>query len=157
MTALKVLLVDDEKAFTQTTAKLLESRGYKVTAVNSGIAAVSSLEGNHYDVMILDLKMPEMDGMTTLKEIKKLGSLPETLILTAHGAIDTAFEAVNLGAHDYLSKPCDIDELAEKIEEAAKKKSDGQRQSPGRNGVISSEPRISFFRLRPNNKSKQRK
>jgi len=68
------------------------------------------------------LKMPGMDGMATLKEIKKLGFFTETLILTGHGAIDTAMEAVKLGAYDYLTKPCDIDELTEKLEEAQKKK-----------------------------------
>jgi len=79
-------------------------------------------EEKDFDVVVLDLKMPGMDGMATLKEIKKLGFFTETLILTGHGAIDTAMEAVKLGAYDYLTKPCDIDELTEKLEEAQKRK-----------------------------------
>jgi len=77
--------------------------------------------------VVLDLKMPGMDGITTLKEIKKLGLFTQTLILTGHGSIDTALEAVKLGAYDYLTKPCEIDELVDKIEGAWEKK-DGEEQ-----------------------------
>jgi DNA-binding NtrC family response regulator len=118
----RVLLVDDETIFTKNMAKLLKFRGYEVTAVNSGDAAIRELEQNHFDVTVLDLKMPGMDGITTLKEIKKLGLFTETLILTGHGSIDTALEAMKLGAYDYLTKPCEIDELVAKIEAAWEKK-----------------------------------
>jgi DNA-binding NtrC family response regulator len=114
----KILLVDDEVVFTQNMAKLLVNRGYVVTAVNSGDAAIQALEEKDFDVVVLDLKMPGMDGITTLKEIKKLGLLTETLILTGHGSIDTALEAIKLGAYDYLTKPCEIDELVGKIQGA---------------------------------------
>jgi DNA-binding NtrC family response regulator len=90
--------------------------------VNSGDAAIRELEQNHFDVTVLDLKMPGMDGITTLKEIKKLGLFTETLILTGHGSIDTALEAMKLGAYDYLTKPCEIEELVTKIEAAWEKK-----------------------------------
>ena len=118
----RVLLVDDETIFTKNMAKLLKFRGYEVTAVNSGDAAIRELEQNHFDVTVLDLKMPGMDGITTLKEIQKLGLFTETLILTGHGSIDTALEAMKLGAYDYLTKPCEIDELVTKIEAAWEKK-----------------------------------
>ena len=118
----RVLLVDDETIFTKNMAKLLKFRGYEVTAVNSGDAAIRELEQNHFDVIVLDLKMPGMDGITTLKEIKKLGLFTETLILTGHGSIDSALEAMKLGAYDYLTKPCEIDELVAKIEAAWEKK-----------------------------------
>jgi DNA-binding NtrC family response regulator len=101
----RVLLVDDETVFTKNMSKLLTFRGYKVIAV-----------------IVLDLKMPGMDGITTLKEIMKLGLFTETLILTGHGSIDTALEAMKLGAYDYLTKPCEIDELVTKIEAAWEKK-----------------------------------
>ncbi|MEJ2165710.1 MAG: response regulator [Desulfobacterales bacterium] len=114
----KILLVDDELVFTENMAKLLTNRGYVVTAVNSGDAAIEALEEKDFDVVVLDLKMPGMDGITTLKEIKKLGLLTETLILTGHGSIDTALEAIKLGAYDYLTKPCEIDELVDKIQGA---------------------------------------
>jgi DNA-binding NtrC family response regulator len=124
MIGAKILLVDDETVFTQNMAKLLTSRGYVVTAVNSGDAAIQELEEKDFDVVVLDLKMPGMDGITTLKEIKKLGLFTETLILTGHGSIDTALEAIKIGAYDYLTKPCEIDELVGKIEGAWERKDD---------------------------------
>jgi len=118
----RVLLVDDETIFTKNMSKLLKNRGYQVTAVNSGDGAIRELEQNHFDVIVLDLKMPGMDGIATLKEIIKLALFTETLILTGHGSIDTALEAMKLGAYDYLTKPCEIDELVAKIEAAWEKK-----------------------------------
>jgi DNA-binding NtrC family response regulator len=118
----RVLLVDDETIFTKNMSKLLKNRGYQVTAANSGDGAIRELEQNHFDVIVLDLKMPGMDGIATLKEIMKLGLFTETLILTGHGSIDTALEAMKLGAYDYLTKPCEIDELVAKIEAAWEKK-----------------------------------
>lgn len=120
----KILLVDDEIVFTGNMSKLLTTRGYRVTAVNSGDSAIQALDDEDFDVVVLDLKMPGMDGITTLKEIKKLGLFTQTLILTGHGAIDTALEAMKLGAYDYLTKPCEIDELVDKIEGAWGKKDD---------------------------------
>ena len=78
--------------------------------------------------MVLDLKMPGMDGMTTLKEMKKLDLSVQTLVLTGHGDISTALEAMKLGAYDYLTKPCEIEELEEKFKELWKK-NDGKKQS----------------------------
>ena len=118
----RVLLVDDETIFTKNMSKLLKNRGYQVTAVNSGDSAIRELEHDHFDVIVLDLKMPGMDGITTLQEVMKLGLFTETLILTGHGSIDTALEAMKLGAYDYLTKPCEIDELVAKIEAAWEKK-----------------------------------
>jgi DNA-binding NtrC family response regulator len=128
MIGAKILLVDDEVVFTQNMSKLLENRGFIVTAANSGDEAIRSLEQKDFDVVVLDLKMPGMDGITTLKEIKKLGLFTETLILTGHGSIDTALEAIKLGAYDYLTKPCEIDELVGKIEGAWEKKDVGQKK-----------------------------
>lgn len=122
MPGFRVLLVDDETIFTKNMSKLLKNRGYAVTAANSGDAAIRELEQNPFDVIVLDLKMPGMDGITTLKEIMKLGLFTETLILTGHGSIDSALEAMKLGAFDYLTKPCEIDELVTKIESAWGKK-----------------------------------
>ena len=122
MNGSKILLVDDEEIFTRNMAKLLTTRGYKVTAVNSGDAAIRALEVQPVDVIVLDLKMPGLDGLSTLKEIQKLGLFTQTLMLTGHGSIDSALEAMKLGAYDYLTKPCEIDELVAKIEGAWKKK-----------------------------------
>jgi len=124
----KILLVDDEVVFTNNMSKLVSARGYTVTAVNSGDAAIEQLQKQDFDVVVLDLKMPGMDGLTTLKEIKKLGLFTQTLILTGHGSIDSALEAIKLGAYDYLTKPCEIDELVAKIEGAWEKKDDDARK-----------------------------
>ena len=119
----KILLVDDEVVFANNMSKLLNRRGYQVTAVNGGDTALRSLMENPFDVMVLDLKMPGMDGIAVLHEMKKLGLVTEVLVLTGHGSIDTALEAIQLGAYDYLTKPCEIAELVSKIEAAFERKS----------------------------------
>ncbi|PKN28615.1 MAG: response regulator [Deltaproteobacteria bacterium HGW-Deltaproteobacteria-21] len=126
----KILLVDDEVEFIETTKRLLEHRGYDVTTANSGDSAIKALGQGGYGVMVLDLKMPGMDGISTLKEINKLQLRIQTLVLTGHGAIHTAMEAKKLGAYDYLTKPCEIDELIEKLEAAKKEgESDNKKKS----------------------------
>ena len=124
----KILLVDDEVIFTRNMETLLDARGYRSKGVASGVEAIRALETEDFDVVVLDLKMPGMDGLTTLKEIKKLGLFTQTLILTGHGSIDSALEAIKLGAYDYLTKPCQISELVEKIEGAWEIKDDLRRQ-----------------------------
>jgi DNA-binding NtrC family response regulator len=124
----KILIVDDEVVFTTNISKLLTNRGYRVTAVNSGNSAIQALEKENFDVVVLDLKMPGMDGITTLKEIKKLGLFTETLILTGHGSIDSALDAIKLGAYDYLTKPCEIEELVAKIKGAWEKKNGAEKK-----------------------------
>jgi len=116
MKSAKILLVDDEVVFTNNISKLLSRRGYQVKAVNSGDEALRVLMDNSFDVMVLDLKMPGIDGIGTIREMKKLGLLTEVLILTGHGSIDMALEAIKLGAYDYLTKPCQITELVSMIE-----------------------------------------
>ena len=124
----KILIVDDEVVFTTNMGKLLTNRGYKVTSANSGDAAIQLLEKENFDVVVLDLKMPGMDGLATLKEIKKLGLFTETLILTGHGSVDTALEAIKLGAYDYLTKPCEIEDLVGKIEGAWQRKNGAEKK-----------------------------
>lgn len=122
MTGSRLLLIDDEVVFTANMTKLLTHRGYRVTAVYSGVSALQTLEDQDFDVIILDLKMPGMDGIATLEEIKNLGLSAEVLILTGHGSMDTAFKAIEMGAYDYVMKPCDISELVGKIEAANARK-----------------------------------
>lgn len=145
----KILLVDDEVAFATNMAKLLTHRGYLVKAVNSGDAAIQELESQDFDVVVLDLKMPGMDGITTLKEIKKLDLFTQTLILTGHGSIDTAKEAMKLGAYDYLTKPCEIEEMVEKIEGAWIKKDTKVKQELEENVKKIVESPSSVFKLYP--------
>ena len=122
MIGAKILLVDDEEVFVRNMSKLLMGRGYNVTTAANGIEAIEVLEKKPVDVVVLDLKMPGMDGIATLKAIRNSDLFSEILILTGHGSIDSALEAVKLGAYDYLTKPCEIDELVEKIEGAWEKK-----------------------------------
>jgi len=124
----KILLVDDEEIFADNMAKLLQNRQYKVTAVYNGESAIKALEKENFDVVVLDLKMPGMNGIATLKEIKNLGLFTETLLLTGHGSVDAAVEAIRMGAYDFLEKPCAIDELVEKIEGAWKKKDEAWKK-----------------------------
>ena len=127
MIGARILLVDDEEIFVRNMGKLLTARGYKVTTALSGDAAIRALEEQLVDVVVLDLKMPGMDGLTTLKEMQKLDLFTQVLMLTGHGSIDSALEAMRLGAYDYLTKPCEVDELVSKIEGAWEKK-DGVEQ-----------------------------
>lgn len=123
MTAPYIMLVDDEVPFVETMSKRLVKRGLKVTSANSGDEAIVKLDQEtKVDVIILDVKMPGMDGLETLQEIKKKYPLKEVIMLTGHATIESAIDGMKLGAFDYLMKPCDIDILISKVDEAAKKK-----------------------------------
>ena len=119
----KLLLVDDEKGFLDTITKRLEKRKLKIWAVYSGEDALVELEKNTaIEVVVLDVKMPGMDGIETLVEIKKLFPLMEVIMLTGHATVETAIDGMKLGAFDYLMKPCDIDALISKVKEAIEKR-----------------------------------
>jgi len=118
-----VLLVDDEVPFVETMTKRLAKRDLTVVSAHSGPEALTKLgKEDHVDVVILDVKMPGMDGVETLKEIKKGHPLIEVIMLTGHATIETGIEGMKLGAFDYLMKPCDIDMLLLKVQEAKAKK-----------------------------------
>jgi DNA-binding NtrC family response regulator len=118
-----VLLVDDEVPFVETMTKRLEKRDLNVKTAFSGKEALEVLAHNrNTDVVILDVKMPGMDGIETLGEIKKGYPLTEVVMLTGHGTIESAIDGMKKGAYDYLMKPCDIDQLMRKVEEATEKK-----------------------------------
>lgn len=114
---IKVLMVDDEKRFRDTTKKILMKKGFETILAGSGEEALEKIDQNP-DVVILDIKMPGMDGHETLAKIKKLKPDLPVIMLTGHGDMPSARHALVEGAFDYLSKPCDIDYLAEKIKEA---------------------------------------
>jgi DNA-binding NtrC family response regulator len=122
MAKMKMLLVDDEERFLSTTKKLLARKGYDVLTAISGIAALDILKSHNVDVVILDVKMPGMDGITTLKEIKRRFPLVEVIMLTGHATVDSAVDGLKSGATDYLMKPTDINNLIDKAEEAFEKK-----------------------------------
>jgi DNA-binding NtrC family response regulator len=122
MSAIQVLLVDDEVDFLETLMKRMKKRNVDITGVKSGEEALKALEKNQVDVVILDVRMPEMDGIEALKEIKKRHPLIEVIMLTGHANIEVAVQGMELGAFDYLMKPMDIDELLYKVEDAKKSK-----------------------------------
>lgn len=118
-----VLLVDDEIPFVETMTKRLAKRDLTVISANGGPEALTILnQDDRVDVVILDVKMPGMDGIETLREIKKAHPLIEVIMLTGHATIETGIDGMKLGAFDYLMKPCDIDMLLQKVQEAKAKK-----------------------------------
>ena len=117
-----VLLVDDEKDFVEILSLRLGEYGKQVTPAYSGAECLEKLKENNIDVVILDIKMPGMDGMETLKEIKSRYPLVEVIMLTGHGTIETAVEGMKMGAFDYILKPANLDDLLIKINEAKKNK-----------------------------------
>jgi DNA-binding NtrC family response regulator len=119
MSGLNLMLVDDEERFLQTTAKLLRRRGHRVLTATSGPAAIAILAEHDADVVILDVKMPGMNGLEALREIRRRAPLVEVIMLTGHGTIESAVEGLKAGAFDFVTKPCDIDLLLAKAEEAA--------------------------------------
>jgi DNA-binding NtrC family response regulator len=124
-----VLLVDDEAPFVDTMTKRLTKRKLTVFKSYSGEEALETLkENSHIDLVILDVKMPGMDGIETLKEIRKEFPLVEVIMLTGHATVETSIEGMRLGAFDYLMKPCDMDVLIEKVNAATKKKRDHEEK-----------------------------
>ncbi|MBP8645042.1 MAG: response regulator [Syntrophobacteraceae bacterium] len=118
----RVLLVDDEERYRTTLAKLLTVQGLSVSSVGSGLEALDELKKGGYDVVLLDVKMPGMDGMTTLAEIKKINRNVEVIMLTGHASVDVAVEIMQLGGYEYLLKPCPVEEILEKVEAAFERK-----------------------------------
>jgi len=118
----KVLLVDDEEDFLETLSSRLELRGLKVSAVTSGEQAISEAKQQEYDAIVVDLSMPGIDGLETLRRIKADNPNAEIIMLTGHGSIQSGVEAMKLGAGDFLQKPVELSELMAKIGEAKTKK-----------------------------------
>ena len=123
MDAFSVLLVDDELEFLETLVKRLKKRNLAVQGVKSGEEALEWLAKESVDVVVLDVKMPGMDGIETLRRIKKSHPLVEVIMLTGHASMEVAIEGMELGAFDYLMKPMNIDELLYKLQDAYQKKS----------------------------------
>jgi DNA-binding NtrC family response regulator len=116
------MLVDDEVRYLQTTAKLLGKKGIEVVTAQSGEQALELLKTLDVHVVILDVKMPGMDGFKTLRAIKTLYPPVEVIFLTGHATMDSAIEGLQFGAFDYVMKPADIDALVDKAYEAFEKR-----------------------------------
>jgi DNA-binding NtrC family response regulator len=118
MASARVLIVDDEKEFCDVIAKRLTLRGFDVNAVNSGADGLKSVARHRYDAVVLDLSMPDMDGMETMKRMLAYDDTLQIIILTGRGSVQKGVDAVKAGAADFLEKPADIDTLASKVDEA---------------------------------------
>jgi DNA-binding NtrC family response regulator len=119
---IRVLVADDERNFTQVLKMELGREGYVVDVAVDGLEALGRLGASEYDVLVLDLKMPEVPGMEVLREIRSWEAGPEVIVLTGHATVATAIEAMKLGAYDYLTKPCKTEELALLVRKASEKR-----------------------------------
>lgn len=124
----KVLIVDDEKDFVEMFSLRLKAQGEKVSTAYSGKEALDVLEKTAIDVVILDIRMPVMDGIDTLRQIKALHPIVEVILLTGHGSTETAVEGMKLGAFDYLMKPADFNDIKIKLENARKRKDEQEER-----------------------------
>jgi DNA-binding NtrC family response regulator len=118
MKNIKIMIVDDEERFLATTQKLLAKKGYDAITANNGSMALDLLGQKQIHVVILDVKMPGMDGIETLKAIKSQYPMVEVVMLTGHATVESAVQGLKSGATDYLMKPAEIDDLIERAEGA---------------------------------------
>ena len=116
---LRVLLVDDEELFRETLAKLLRRRGLEVATASDGEAALAVVQEQAPEVVVLDLRMPGMDGIETLRRIKRHRPDTRVVMLTGHGSVDAGVDALRAAAFDFLLKPVGPDQLVEVILAAA--------------------------------------
>jgi DNA-binding NtrC family response regulator len=120
----RILLVDDEKDFVEMLTLRLQETGEEVLQAYSGLESLEKLKETEIDVVILDVKMPGMDGIETLQEIKKNYPLVEVIMLTGHATIDAAVQGMKLGAYDFLNKPANFEDLTTKLNKARERKHD---------------------------------
>lgn len=118
----KVLVVDDEEQFLKSFSKRLEMRGMKIETAMSGEEALQKAQGKDFDAIILDLVMPGIGGIETLKKLKEENPDLQIIILTGHGTIEKGIEAIKAGALDFVEKPADLDKILTKIGEAKHKR-----------------------------------
>ncbi len=118
----RILLVDDEEAFVKMLGKRLTARGFRVETAGSGEEAVEKTKQQTFDVVMLDLAMPGIDGIETLKQLLAIDSDLQVILLTGHGSIEKAVEATKLGAVDFMQKPANLPDLLEQIQEAGARK-----------------------------------
>jgi len=122
MEGIRLLLVDDEDDFRSTLASRLRKRKLDVLDVNDGSKALEMIRTKPVDVAVVDVKMPGMDGLEILRQIKIINPAIEVIMLTGHASVESGIEGMKSGAFDYLMKPCDINDLLVKIEDAYQQK-----------------------------------
>jgi DNA-binding NtrC family response regulator len=129
--SMSIMLVDDEERFLVTTGKLISRMGFTVVTAAGGAEALDKLRTHEVHVVILDVKMPGMDGLAALKEIKLRYPMVEVIMLTGHATMESAIEGLKSGASDYLMKPTDIPELIRKAEAAYQRRQELENRIRG--------------------------
>jgi DNA-binding NtrC family response regulator len=124
----RILIVDDEREVLETLSQRLSIREYDVTTAFSGKEAIETLKVQNFDVVILDVLMPGMDGVETLREIKRMKPLTEVIMLTGNTTVEVAVEGMKLGAHDTLTKPCETKDLISKVDKAYERKAEQEER-----------------------------
>lgn len=115
---ISLLLIDDEQAYVNVLSRRFERKGFTVKVANNGTQAIQLARIEDFDVAVLDLKMDDMDGIEVLKIFKKMVPDMSVIMLTGHGSEQAARDGMKFGAFDYLTKPCDFEDLVAKIWEA---------------------------------------
>jgi two-component system OmpR family response regulator len=122
MDLVRILVVDDEEDFLETLVNRLNRRGMSAQGALSGREALKMMEEKEFDVVVLDVRMPGMDGLEVLREVKNRWPFVEVILLTGHGSVESGIEGMRLGAFDYVMKPADLEVLIEKIQQARERK-----------------------------------
>jgi DNA-binding NtrC family response regulator len=148
-TSARILLVDDDDTFRQVLSTELSRRGYTVDTEATGEGALAHVRSNDTDVVLLDLRLPEMDGIEVLKRFRELEIAAGVIVLTGHGTIDTAIRAMRLGAYDYLEKPCPIDEMEMTIKKTYEHKTLMERKRVLEDGYTPLDVGMEFIGISP--------
>src|SRR5512146_302219 len=121
-TAAKILIVDDEPGVLLTSRAILQQEGYDVESAANGSEAVEAIRQRHYDLVLTDLKMPGIDGLGVLAEVRKRSPLTVTVMMTGYGSVGSALDAVQLGAYEYLLKPIEVEDLKQAVRRSLERK-----------------------------------
>jgi DNA-binding response OmpR family regulator len=124
----KILVVDDEEAARVSLAEILRLEGYDVVSAESGLDAIQFLKAESIDLMLLDIRMPGIDGIEVLQEANKVSPDTEVILLTAHGSMETAIDALREGAHDYLTKPSSPNEILSSVAMGLSRRTENQKR-----------------------------
>ena len=122
MAIARILFIDDEEEFVQIVAERLRNRGVDVDSAHDGASGIELAQEHTYDAVLLDLAMPGMDGMETMRRLLEIDRALQIIILTGHGSVDAGVEAIKHGASDFIEKPADIDKLVDKLSDAQQRR-----------------------------------